>query len=151
MIRIVLIGLLFLAALASLLLPLPGNEGGATRSLALDATQFEFTPARVTVNQGDAVTITLTASDVTHGFHLDGYGIERRVVPGNAETIAFVADQPGTYRFRCSVSCGSLHPFMIGELVVSPNVPFWRAAGVVLAAFAASLILAVRHERPTSS
>lgn len=150
MIRIALIGLLFLAALASLL-PLPGSAGGATRSLALDATQFEFTPARITVNQGEAVTLILTASDVTHGFHLDGYGIERRVVPGIAETISFVADQPGTYRFRCSVSCGPLHPFMIGELVVSPNVPFWRAAGVVLAAFAAALVFAVRHERSLSS
>ncbi len=151
MIRIALVGLLFLVALASLVLPSPGSAGSTTRSLTIDARQFEFTPARVAVNQGDAVTITLTASDVTHGFHLDGYGIERRVVPGVAQKITFVADHPGTYRFRCSVSCGSLHPFMIGELVVTPNVPFWRAAGVVLAAFAASLVFTAKYERPMSS
>ena len=32
----------------------------------------------------------------------------------------------------CSVSCGPLHPFMIGELIVGPNVPLWRAVGAAL-------------------
>jgi hypothetical protein len=30
------------------------------------------------------------------------------------------------------VNCGSLHPFMIGELVVGPNIPYWRAVALVL-------------------
>jgi heme/copper-type cytochrome/quinol oxidase subunit 2 len=102
--------------------------------MALDATQFQFMPGRVEVNQGDQVVITLTASDVVHGFYLDGYGIERRVEPGVPQQITFVADQAGKFRYRCAVSCGPLHPFMIGELVVTPNAPFWRAAGLILVA-----------------
>ena len=111
-----------------------------TRTLTLDATQFEFTPGRLTVNQGDRVVFRLTASDVVHGFYLDGYGLERRIEPGVQQRIEFVADQPGKFRYRCSVSCGPLHPFMIGELIVSPNTPFWKAAGLVLTATAGLLV-----------
>ncbi len=118
-------------ALIVLVIPFPPIGSPTTREINIDATQFEFTPGRVEVNQGDRVVITLTASDVVHGFHLDEYGIERRVVPGVAQQIEFVADQPGKFRYRCSVSCGSLHPFMIGELVVGPNAPFWRAVALV--------------------
>ena len=129
-----------LVALAVLVAPLPGAGGAATREIALDATQFEFAPGRVRVNQGDRVVITLTASDVVHGFYLDGYGLEQRVEPGIAEQIAFTADRPGKFRFRCAVSCGPLHPFMIGELIVERNTPYWRAIGVVLVAAASMLV-----------
>lgn len=129
-----------LVALTVLVAPLPGAGGAATREIALDATQFEFAPGRVRVNQGDRVVITLTASDVVHGFYLDGYGLEQRVEPGIAEQIAFTADRPGKFRFRCAVSCGPLHPFMIGELIVERNTPYWRAIGVVLVAAASMLV-----------
>jgi heme/copper-type cytochrome/quinol oxidase subunit 2 len=53
-----------------------------------------------------------------------------------------VADQPGSFRFRCSVTCGALHPFMIGKLNVGPNWLLWKAAGAaLLAAFAGIWIL----------
>jgi heme/copper-type cytochrome/quinol oxidase subunit 2 len=121
------------------LVPLPGAAHATTREITLDATQFEYTPGRVQVNQGDRVIITLTASDVVHGFFLDGYALERRVEPGVAQQIAFTADKAGKFRYRCSVNCGPLHPFMIGELVVASNTPYWRAIGMVLVATGAML------------
>ncbi len=134
-----------------LVAPLPGVSGATTREIALDATQYEFAPGRVHVNQGDRVVITLTASDVVHGFYLDGYGLERRVEPGIAEQIAFTADRPGKFRFRCAVSCGPLHPFMIGELIVERNTPYWRAIGVVLVAAAGMLVHLWQSGKPGSS
>ena len=119
--------------------PAPALSPPVERRIALEAVQFAFNPGRLTVNQGDRVVIDLSASDVVHGFYLDGYGLERRVVPGIAQHITFTADQPGKFRYRCAVSCGPLHPFMIGELVVTPNSPFWRAAGFVLLGLAAIL------------
>jgi cytochrome c oxidase subunit 2 len=129
-----------LLTLALLFVPLPEMSQGTSRQIHLDARQFEFTPGRVHVNQGDRVVITLTASDVVHGFYLDGYGLKTRVEPGVSQKIEFVADRAGKFRYRCSVNCGSLHPFMIGELVVDSNTPFWRATGLVLLAAAGMLV-----------
>lgn len=137
----------FLAlAVLVLIVPLPQTSQAATHEINLDATQFEFTPGRVHVNQGDRIIINLTASDVVHGFYLDGYGVEQRVEPGITERIEFTADKAGKFRFRCSVNCGTLHPFMIGELVVDSNTPFWRAIGLVLIAVAGMLVYLWKSE-----
>lgn len=122
------------------LLPLPIAAQPTSRLFQLDAHQFEFTPGRIEVNQGDIVTIKLTASDVVHGFYLDGYGIEQSITPGISQEITFTADQPGKFRYRCSVNCGSLHPFMIGELIVNSNSPLWRAVATIALSAAALLI-----------
>jgi heme/copper-type cytochrome/quinol oxidase subunit 2 len=126
--------------LAVWLIPMPGAVHAATREITLDAMRFEYTPSRVQVNQGDRVIITLTTSDVVHGFYLDGYDLERRVEPGVAQQIAFTADKAGKFRYRCSVSCGPLHPFMIGELVVASNTPYWRAIAMMLITVSGMLV-----------
>ncbi len=124
-----------------LLLPLPTASLPSTHFISLEALQYEFAPGRIEVHQGDHVVITLSAADVTHGFYLEGYGIEQRIVPGVAQQIAFTADQSGKFRFRCSVSCGAMHPFMLGELVVQSNLPFERALGIMLTALTGTLVL----------
>lgn len=80
------------------------------------------------------MTLVLEAEDVTHGLYLDGYDVDLVAVPGRASRATFVADQPGKYRLRCSKVCGALHPFMLGELIVTPNAPFWRAIGLAVLA-----------------
>ncbi len=102
-----------------------------THDVKVASFQFGFTPNVIRVNLGDEVLIKLSSKDVSHGFYLDGYGIQEKVDPGQAKEIRFTADRAGTYRFRCAVTCGSLHPFMIGQLVVEPNVPFGAAAAVI--------------------
>lgn len=121
-----------LAAVVVLLWPAGTGRASVVHHIDLDSSQYAFEPGRIEVQTGDEVVLKLTASDVVHGFYLDGYALETRVEPGISQDIVFVADQPGKFRFRCSVSCGPLHPFMIGELVVTPNVPFWKAALVIL-------------------
>lgn len=116
-----------------LILPIDRTTIPSTQQhIDLRASQFEFMPGRVLVNQGDTITFTVRADDVVHGIYLDGYGIETRVVPGVAQQISFTAYDSGKFKFRCSVSCGRLHPFMIGELIVRPNQPFWKAALIIL-------------------
>lgn len=120
-----------LLAAAALLLPWPFGPAPTTRHFTVNSSQFQYEPGTLRVNRGDTVVVTLTASDVVHGLYLDGYGIDVRVEPGGSETFTFVADKPGKFRYRCSVSCGSLHPFMIGELVVGPNTAFGRALALL--------------------
>lgn len=141
-------------AIGVMTFPIPRMTDPQTRTITIDARQFEFAPHRIHINQGDRVIINFTASDVVHGFYLDGYGIQERVEPGVTKQIEFVAERTGKFRYRCSVSCGSLHPFMIGELVVGPNEPFWRAIALVIVGLITLLTYqfltkGIAHEYPT--
>jgi heme/copper-type cytochrome/quinol oxidase subunit 2 len=150
--RIAVLTILAAAAVMLFVLPPPVGAQPQHRQFILDARQFEYAPGRFEVNVGDRVSLTLTASDVVHGFYLDGYGIERRITPGQSVTVEFLADRAGKFRYRCSVSCGPLHPFMIGELVVGPNAPFWQAVSFVLMALFGALIqLYTRSSREASN
>ena len=128
----------------------PGGTSNAptTHEITINAADFAYTPGRIQVQQGDEVILHLTASDVVHGFALDGHDIDVRIIPGITERVAFTAEQAGKFRFRCSISCGSLHPFMIGELVVTPNAPFGKAALVALLGLVGMLGYLWISERP---
>lgn len=126
-------------ALAILFLPFPASAEPVTHQVTMTAGQFAYDPPVLRLNQGDRVILTLQAADVVHGFYLDGYGLERRVEPGLPQKLEFVADRVGKFRYRCSVSCGTLHPFMIGELIVAPNLVFARAVGLMLVALGGTL------------
>jgi heme/copper-type cytochrome/quinol oxidase subunit 2 len=126
-------------ALVVWLVPVPVSTQPVTHQMMLSAEQFAFDAPVLRVNRGDRVILSLQATDVVHGFYLDGYDIEARLEPGLTQQVEFVADRVGKFRYRCSVSCGSLHPFMIGELVVGPNLMFARAVGLTLVAVIATL------------
>jgi heme/copper-type cytochrome/quinol oxidase subunit 2 len=126
-----LLGLALLGAIV-LLVPWPWGPLPATRHFTLKSSQFQFEPGILRVNRGDRVVLTLTASDVVHGLYLDHYGVQLRTEPGRSSSVSFVAAKSGKFRFRCSVSCGTLHPFMIGELLVAPNAAWGRTVALVL-------------------
>lgn len=129
---------LALITLAIAFAPLPvGASVPASRDLRIAASQYEFSPAVIRVNDGDRVTIELLSTDVVHGLYLDGYDLEVTADPGQTATLNFIADRSGTFRIRCSVTCGPLHPFMIGKLEVGNNTLLWR--GLALAVLAAAI------------
>lgn len=102
-----------------------------TREFEIDGAQFHYSPSIIHVDKGDTVFITFRATDVSHGLYVDGYGVDVKASPGKTETLEFVADRAGKYQFRCSQTCGSLHPFMIGWLVVHSNGPFTASLGLL--------------------
>lgn len=105
------------------------------RQERVEASSFAFDPGIVEVNPGDQVTLELVSTDVVHGLYLEGYDLQVVAEPGQTAALSFTADRTGTFRFRCSVTCGPLHPFMIGKLKVGNNNLLWR--GVALAILAA--------------
>lgn len=134
-------GLTALLAMTALLLPLPAAaRTPAEHHIQVNARMFAFDPHRVRVGLGDRVTITLVSDDVVHGVFVDGYDVDIQAEPGKPASATFTADRLGKFRFRCSVSCGAMHPFMIGELVVGPNIPFWRAAAALLIVAVGSVV-----------
>ena len=104
------------------------------RTFRIDARQYAYSPSELQVNPGDTVTIQLLSTDVVHGLYLDGYDISVEADPGQTAILTFTADKPGSFRFRCNVTCGAMHPFMIGKLNVGTNN--WLLRSVGLAALA---------------
>lgn len=126
--RWILIGLL---ALAIMVMPDPiAAAAPAEQHFRIEASSFQYAPETIHVNHGDHVTIDLVATDVVHGLYLDGYDLNVTADPGQTATLSFVANRSGSFRFRCSVTCGALHPFMIGKLNVGSNDLLWRAIGL---------------------
>lgn len=119
-------------------LPLPGAVS-ADRHIRIEASMFRFAPGEIQINPGDRVTVELVSTDVVHGFSLDGYNFELKADPGQTATGTFVADKTGVFRFRCSVACGNLHPFMLGELQVGPNLLLLRGIALGLLGVIAAL------------
>jgi cytochrome c oxidase subunit 2 len=116
-------------------------SGQVDKEFTIWARQFDFTPAVITVQQGDYIRINLKTADVPHGLYIDGYDVNIKVSGGKTESVEFVADKAGTFKFRCSVTCGPFHPFMAGKFVVqqSPNIIPWLIITGVTAVSAVSV------------
>jgi hypothetical protein len=140
--------LIILSLVLAVTLPLSSQLFPAkpkTHVVSLEAKKYGYSPSRIIVNEGDTVVLKPTSLDVTHGFLLDGYPVEfktRKEVTllkyawedENGKTqadwdrvteVEFPADKPGKFVFRCNQTCGNLHPFMTGELIVKPNTPYY--------------------------
>lgn len=105
------------------------------REFDVELRRYKYTPAAVfRVNKGDTVRFKLISKDVEHGFYVDGYDLDVKLIPFEEKVLEFTADKSGAFQLRCSVTCGPLHPIMRGKLVVEPNNRFW--ASLALAFFA---------------
>lgn len=123
--------LVVMAGLVVAFAPLPVQSiAPQERTFRIDARQYAYSPSEIHVNQGDTVTFELISTDVVHGLYVDGYGLSVEADPGQTATMTFTADQPGSFRFRCNVTCGAMHPFMIGKITVNTNHWLYRALGL---------------------
>jgi heme/copper-type cytochrome/quinol oxidase subunit 2 len=122
-----------LSGLLILIAPLPqSSKTPQKRLIRIEASSFQFTPGQIHINPNDEVTIELVSMDVVHGLSLDGYDFELKADPGQTVSATFVADKAGVFRFRCSVACGNLHPFMIGKLQIGPNQLLIRGIALLI-------------------
>jgi cytochrome c oxidase subunit 2 len=118
-----------------------------TKEFTLTAEKFKYTPSSIIVNKGDTVTLRIKSLDGLHGFYLDAYNIEKELPGLITTTITFVANREGKFTFRCSVTCGNFHPYMLGEVKVQPNLLFY--AGILsLGLISTSIITGVYFFRP---
>ncbi len=110
---------------------------GSTQVIEVTAKKYEYNPSPIRVKQGAKVQLKITPTDHTHGFKISPYpeGAEAsrnpglvfsspqdcfKIEKGQTATVEFVAQTPGTYRFKCCVHCGWSHRSMKGELIVEP-------------------------------
>lgn len=91
---------------------------GEVKEFDIIAKQWEFIPGIIEVNKGDLVKLHIKSVDVTHGFAILEFDINKRLEPGEDVHVEFVADKVGIFNFYCTVPCGPGHSEMSGKLVV---------------------------------
>ncbi len=76
-------------------------------SLKVEVSAEGFSPSRIEVDSGNAVTITVTSvDDQTHIFKFKDEslkGVAVGIAPGETRAISFNAPSPGDYEFYCDV------------------------------------------------
>jgi len=138
-------GIFSILMLLILISPVPAfSAAPADRHIKINASSFEYNPGVIRVNPGDRVTLELSSTDVTHGIAIDGYNLQVSAEPGQSQSLSFTADRQGTYRLRCSVTCGALHPFMIGKLHVGPNTLLLKSIAIATLGLAAVIWMGTR-------
>ncbi len=133
-----------IAALLVIFLPVPAFAAPTDRTIRVEADNYAYAPSELRVNPGDRVTIELVAKDVAHGLTIDGYPVDLRAEPGQTARVTFVATRAGTFKLRCSIACGNLHPFMTGKFVVGPDLLLFRAVGLALLALIFAIFRGIR-------
>jgi heme/copper-type cytochrome/quinol oxidase subunit 2 len=134
------------------------KEAPQRRDIDVVARKYAYDPPIMTVNQGDEIHVRFASKDVVHGFYLEGYDLDALADPGKsgfkmrhpsqsadytpAEEMVFKADKQGKFRYRCSMTCGYMHPFMMGVLIVKPNSLFSSASGMMVGILLAGCFLA---------
>jgi heme/copper-type cytochrome/quinol oxidase subunit 2 len=136
------------------------------RRIKMTVRQYAYDPAVLRVNLGDTVRLRATSVDVIHGLYLEGYDLNIKIIPDSpylelsypsrpeepakkVEEVVFVADRTGKFRYRCSHTCGAMHPFMQGELLVAPNRLLGAGVGGLVGLLLAAAFTAGRRIRGT--
>jgi cytochrome c oxidase subunit II len=111
------------------------DMSGGRQVIEVSAKKYDFTPGEIHVKKGTRVELKVHSVDETHGIKLDLYpeGSKDKSTPGLVfdkpedngkvekgvdQILDFVAQQPGTYEFKCAKVCGMRHSSMKGSLVV---------------------------------
>jgi len=114
----------------------PGDQT-APQVIEISAKKYEFMPTEIHVKKGTHVELRVHSEDATHGVKLDLYpeGATDKSMPGLLfdrpdengkvkkgvdQVLDFVAQEPGTYDFKCAKFCGFGHDKMKGQLIVDP-------------------------------
>jgi cytochrome c oxidase subunit 2 len=117
----------------------PGHQDSAAapavQVIEMTGDKYAFAPAEIHVKKGTRVQLKLHSVDKEHGIKIDIYaeGAKKdgppglrfegkndtgKVVKGADGTLEFVAEQPGAYKFECSIFCGLGHGRMKGKITV---------------------------------
>ena len=133
------------------------------RQITIRARQYAYDPEVLRVNRGDTLRLSFISEDVVHGFFLEGHDLDVKIFPlepdfevtrpsnpGSSERVqevVVIVDREGKFRYRCSHTCGYMHPFMQGEMIVAPNRLFPASIGMGLGVLFGGLIVAARKKR----
>lgn len=103
--------------------PASGNPSLDTKLRAFDlrASASGFSPAEITVNRGDSLSIDFTPEDGDYDFSIPYLGASFKAVKkGVTQRFPIDTSTPGTFAFQCMNSCPASGA-IFGRLIVMPN------------------------------
>jgi len=113
------IGRLF--ALAVIAVVASGAAAMAHPSVDIVASNWKFTPAKISIPVNQETTLRLTSSGGVHGIESSDLGIAKTTIaPGKFELVTFTPKKPGKYVLNCAIVCGPGHPDMTLTIEVTP-------------------------------
>jgi cytochrome c oxidase subunit 2 len=89
-------------------------------SIDIAVANWKFTPAKITIPDGEPTTLRLTTTSGVHGIKSDDLGIPLTTIPnGKIVTVTFTPKKAGTYVLHCQIVCGPGHADMALTIVVA--------------------------------
>ena len=88
------------------------------RIIPIQARQFTYEPAEVTLKLNEPVVFQLTTADVVMGFSMPDFKVRGTIIPGQVTEVAMTPNKLGEFIFLCDVFCGSGHENMEGTMRV---------------------------------
>jgi plastocyanin len=76
------------------------SSGGGTSVLTVTQANYQFSPAKITVNKGDTITVSDTNPNTPHTFTVTGTAIDITNDPMSSQDVT-IDLAPGTYPFIC--------------------------------------------------
>jgi plastocyanin len=101
------------------------DSGPVAERVEIEATSYAYSPATVTVPAGRVRFVIHNASDIVHGFEVEGQGMEEEIEeiqPGATDSLTVALAESGTYEIYCPVEDHEQRG-MIGTLVVEAATP----------------------------
>lgn len=107
-----LVAAISLAVIAAFV-PVQQASASSSQSVTIKAKNFAFTPAVVTLKQGQTVHITFVSTEGVHGLTVPEIGLNKTVTITPAPTTVTVTPaRVGTFVSHCAIVCGVGHAHM---------------------------------------
>ena len=102
-----------LSLLIALLGAMSAFTQSAPRRIEIHARRFSFTPAEITVEKGETVTLALTSDDVPHSLVIPGLHVNGTMTKGHVTEVTITPETAGDFKGKCGRYCGSGHGSMV--------------------------------------
>ena len=79
---------------------------------------WSFQPNEIRIPVGSEVTFIMTATDLIHGFNIEGTTVNAMLIPGQITRVTYTFRRPGEHLIICHEYCGILHHTMYGRVIV---------------------------------
>jgi cytochrome c oxidase subunit 2 len=113
--------LLMLALVAFAIAVKPAKTVADDADIAITASDFSFSPNKITLHVGTPTTLRLESTDDVHGFASPELGIDTTLIrPGHPVTLTIVPKKAQAFIMHCANFCGLGHGLMQLAVEVVP-------------------------------